>query len=63
MTGERTERTRVGKSITRRSVLQTSMAASFLSTMPVVPNAHMQDDELAAKLWQVSEELTADYLS
>jgi len=35
----------------------------FDNCNPVVPNAHMQDDELAAKLWQVSEELTADYLS
>jgi NAD(P)-dependent dehydrogenase (short-subunit alcohol dehydrogenase family) len=29
---------------------------------PAVPNEHMQNDELAAKLWQVSEELTSDYL-
>ncbi len=29
---------------------------------PAVPSAQMQDDALAAKLWQVSEELVADYL-
>ena len=26
-----------------------------------LPNAHMQDDEMAATLWAVSEELTASY--
>ena len=34
----------------------------FDNCNPVVPNEHMQNDELAAKLWEVSEELTADYL-
>lgn len=29
---------------------------------PAVPNAHMQDDAAAAKLWSLSEELVADYL-
>ena len=29
---------------------------------PAVPNEHMQDDAMAAKLWAVSEELVADYL-
>jgi NAD(P)-dependent dehydrogenase (short-subunit alcohol dehydrogenase family) len=29
---------------------------------PVVPNEHMQDDAMAAKLWALSEELVADYL-
>ena len=28
-----------------------------------LPNAHMQDDEMAARLWTVSEELTAPYRS
>ncbi len=28
-----------------------------------LPNAHMQDDEMAARLWAVSEELTASYRS
>lgn len=55
----------MSKQISRRSVLQTSMAATLLSAVPAVavPNEHMQDDALAAKLWEVSEELTADYLS
>jgi NAD(P)-dependent dehydrogenase (short-subunit alcohol dehydrogenase family) len=35
----------------------------FYDCNPAVPNEHMQDDVLAAKLWEVSEELTADYLS
>jgi len=35
----------------------------FSDCNPAVPNKHMQDDELAAKLWAVSEELTAEYLS
>ena len=29
---------------------------------PAVPNEHMQDDAMAAKLWALSEELVADYL-
>jgi NAD(P)-dependent dehydrogenase (short-subunit alcohol dehydrogenase family) len=29
---------------------------------PAVPNRHMQDDAMAAKLWALSEELVADYL-
>jgi NAD(P)-dependent dehydrogenase (short-subunit alcohol dehydrogenase family) len=29
---------------------------------PAVPNAHMQDDAMAAKLWAVSEELVGNYL-
>ena len=29
---------------------------------PAVPNEHMQDDAMAAKLWAFSEELVADYL-
>jgi len=29
---------------------------------PAVPNEHMQDDAMAAKLWSVTEELVADYL-
>ena len=29
---------------------------------PVVPNEHMQDDAMAAKLWALTEELVADYL-
>ena len=29
---------------------------------PAVPNAHMQDDAMAATLWAVSEELVGDYL-
>jgi NAD(P)-dependent dehydrogenase (short-subunit alcohol dehydrogenase family) len=29
---------------------------------PAQPNDHMQDDVMAAKLWQVSEELVADHL-
>ena len=29
---------------------------------PSVPNEHMQDDAMAAKLWALSEELVADYL-
>ncbi len=35
----------------------------FYDCNPAVPNEHMQDDALAAKLWEVSAELTADYLS
>ena len=35
----------------------------FVDCNPALPNEHMQDDELAAKLWQVSEELTADYIA
>ena len=29
---------------------------------PAVPNEHMQDDAMAAKLWAVSEDLVSDYL-
>jgi NAD(P)-dependent dehydrogenase (short-subunit alcohol dehydrogenase family) len=29
---------------------------------PALPNEHMQDDAMAAKLWALSEELVADYL-
>ena len=29
---------------------------------PAVPNRHMQDDAMAARLWALSEELVADYL-
>ena len=29
---------------------------------PAVPNAHMQDDAMAAKLWALSEELVGNYL-
>jgi NAD(P)-dependent dehydrogenase (short-subunit alcohol dehydrogenase family) len=29
---------------------------------PAVPNRHMQDDDMAARLWAVSEELVGDYL-
>jgi NAD(P)-dependent dehydrogenase (short-subunit alcohol dehydrogenase family) len=29
---------------------------------PAVPNRHMQDDEMAARLWAVSERLVGDYL-
>jgi NAD(P)-dependent dehydrogenase (short-subunit alcohol dehydrogenase family) len=29
---------------------------------PAVPNEHMQDDAMAAKLWALTEELVADYL-
>lgn len=35
----------------------------FADCNPALPNAHMQDDEMAARLWQVSEELTASYSS
>ena len=35
----------------------------FSDCNPAVPNAHMQNDELAARLWEVSAELTADYLA
>jgi WW domain-containing oxidoreductase len=35
----------------------------FSDSNPAMPNEHMQDDELAAKLWAVSEELTSDYLA
>ena len=34
----------------------------FSDCNPAMPNDHMQDDEMAAKLWEVSEELVADYL-
>jgi hypothetical protein len=34
----------------------------FVDCNPAEPNHHMQDDEMAAKLWQVSEALVADYL-
>ena len=33
----------------------------FSDCNPAHPNAHMQDDEMAARLWEVSEELTASY--
>ena len=29
---------------------------------PAMPNSHMQDDAMAARLWALSEELVADYL-
>ena len=34
----------------------------FADCNPEVPGGQMQNDELAAKLWQVSEELTRPYL-
>lgn len=34
----------------------------FADCNPVEPSAHMQDEAMAARLWQVSEELTRDYL-
>lgn len=34
----------------------------FSDCNPAMPNDHMQNDELATKLWEVSEMLTADYL-
>jgi hypothetical protein len=33
----------------------------FAACNPALPNAHMQDDEMAARLWAVSEHLTAAY--
>ena len=33
----------------------------FADCNPALPNAHMQDDEMAARLWAVSERLTASY--
>ena len=35
----------------------------FVDCNPAVPNHHMQDDGMAARLWKVSEELVADYLA
>ena len=35
----------------------------FSDCNPAMPNDHMQDDVLAAKLWEVSEELIAEHLS
>lgn len=35
----------------------------FVDCNPAVPNHHMQDDAMAARLWAVSEELLADYLA
>jgi len=34
----------------------------FDNCNPALPNEHIQDDAMAAKLWAVSEELVADYL-
>jgi WW domain-containing oxidoreductase len=34
----------------------------FSDCNPAMPNDNMQDDEMAARLWEVSEELVADYL-
>ena len=34
----------------------------FRDCNPIVPPGHLQDDAMAAKLWQVSEELTRPYL-
>ena len=34
----------------------------FDNCNPAVPSEHMQDDQMAAKLWEVSAELVADYL-
>jgi len=34
----------------------------FSDCNPAVPGAHMQDDEMAARLWTVSEELVGKYL-
>jgi NAD(P)-dependent dehydrogenase (short-subunit alcohol dehydrogenase family) len=34
----------------------------FDNCNPAVPSEHMQDDQIAAKLWEVSAELVADYL-
>ena len=33
----------------------------FADCNPALPNAHMQDDEMAARLWAVSEKLTESY--
>ena len=35
----------------------------FSDCNPAMPNDHMQNDELAAKLWEVSEELIEEHLS
>ena len=34
----------------------------FSDCNPAMPNDNMQDDEMAARLWEVSEELVAEYL-
>ena len=34
----------------------------FSDCNPAMPNDNMQDDEMAARLWEVSEELVADFL-
>jgi hypothetical protein len=34
----------------------------FDNCNPAVPNEHMQNDDLVAKLWEVSEDLTTNYL-
>ena len=34
----------------------------FADCKPLEPSAHMQDEAMAARLWQVSEDLTRDYL-
>lgn len=35
----------------------------FVDCNPELPGFHMEDQAMAAKLWEVSEQLTADYLS
>jgi NAD(P)-dependent dehydrogenase (short-subunit alcohol dehydrogenase family) len=35
----------------------------FRDCNPIVPEGHLQDDAMAARLWDVSEELTRDWLS
>ena len=60
----------------RKTIPQGAATSCFVATSPslsmvtgyyfadcnmALPNELMQDDDMAAKLWQVSEELTADY--
>ena len=33
----------------------------FADCNPALPDAHMQNDEMAARLWKVSEDLTESY--
>ena len=35
----------------------------FSDCNPAIPNEHMQNDKLAQQLWDVSEDLTRDYLA
>ena len=46
----------------RRRFLQASTTAVMATYLPVSPGGYMEDRDMARRLWEVSAELTRDYL-